>query len=150
MCDMSRSLPAVPVVRRYRRRSESCCCCWPLGFKASPTSIRRVLDQAGLEPAPRRSGPTWREFLRSLAGSIVACDFFTVETILPRRFYVLFFIPHANRRVWLAGCTKSPTGEWVTQQARNLGLDFSHQGVRFLIRDRDSNLQRTLRRGLPQ
>jgi len=69
---------------------------------------------------------------------MIACDFLTVETILLRRFYVLFFIAHADRRVWLAGCTRNPTGEWVTQQARNLGLDFSDRGVRFLIRDRDS------------
>jgi putative transposase len=109
-----------------------------LGFRISPTSIRRLLDQAGLEPAPRQSSPNWREFLRTQAGSIVACDFFTVETILLRRFYALFFIAHASRRVWLAGCTANPTGEWVTQQARNLGLDFSDRGVRFLIRDRDS------------
>ena len=109
-----------------------------LRFRVSPTSIRRVLAQARLEPAPRRSGPSWREFLRAQAASIIACDFFTVETILLRRFYVLFFIAHGSRRVWLAGCTRNPTGEWVTQQARNLGLDFSDQGVRFLIRDRDS------------
>jgi transposase InsO family protein len=109
-----------------------------LGFRVSPTSIRRLLAQAGLEPAPRRSGPNWCEFLRSQAASIVACDFFTVETVLLRRFYVLFFIAHATRRVWLAGCTRNPTGECVTQQARNLSLDFSEHGVRFLIRDRDS------------
>ena len=109
-----------------------------LGFRVSPTSIRRVLARARLEPAPRRSGPSWREFLRSQAASIIACDFFTVETILLRRFYVLFFIAHGSRRVWLASCTRNPTGEWVAQQARNLGLDFSDQGVRFLIRDRDS------------
>jgi putative transposase len=72
-----------------------------------------------------------------LAFRALLCDFFTVETILLRRFYVLFFIAHASRRVWFAGCTRNPTGEWVTQQARNLGLDFSDQGVRFLIRDRD-------------
>src|ERR671935_2238999 len=76
-----------------------------LGFRVSPTSVRRVLARTGLEPAPRRSGPSWREFLRSQAASIIACDFFTVETILLRRFYVLFFIAHASRRVWLAGCT---------------------------------------------
>ena len=56
-----------------------------------------------------------------------------------RRYYVLFFIAHASRRVWFAGCTRNPTGAWVTQQARNLGLDFAGQGVRFLVRDRDSN-----------
>lgn len=109
-----------------------------LGFGVSPTSIRRLLAQARLEPAPRRAGPSWREFLRSQAAGIIACDFFTVETVLLSRFYVLFFIEHASRRVWLAGCTRNPTGEWVTQQARNLGLDFSESGVRFLIRDRDS------------
>ena len=109
-----------------------------LGFIASATSIRRLLAQAQMEPAPRRGGPSWREFLTSQAASIIACDFLTVETILLRRFYVLFFIAHGNRRVWLAGCTRNPTGEWVTQQARNLGLDFGDGGVRFLIRDRDS------------
>jgi putative transposase len=56
---------------------------------------------------------------------------------------VLFFIAHASRRVWFAGCTRNPTGEWVTQQARNLGLDFSDQGVRFRVRDRDSKYSGT-------
>jgi putative transposase len=109
-----------------------------LGIQVSPTSIRRLLAQAKLEPAPRRSGPSWREFLRAQGASIVACDFFTVETVFLRRFYVFFFIAHESRRVWLAGCTRNPNGAWITQQARNLGLDFSEQGVRFLIRDRDS------------
>jgi len=109
-----------------------------LGFRVSPTSIRRLLTSAKLEPAPRRSGPSWREFLQAQAASIVACDFFTVESLFVRRYYALFFIVHGSRRVWLAGCTANPTGVWVTQQARNLGLEFSDQGVRFLIRDRDS------------
>jgi hypothetical protein len=121
-----------------------------LGFVASATSIRRLLWGAGLGPAPRRSGPSWREFLRSQAGSIVACDFLTVETILLRCFYVLFFIAHASRRVWLVGCTGNPTGAWVTQQARNLGLDFSESGARFLIRDRDSKYSDSFDSGLPQ
>ncbi len=109
-----------------------------LGFQVSPTSIRRLLAQARMEPAPRRGGPSWREFLRTQAGSIVACDFFTVESVCLRRYYVLFFIAHASRRVWLAGCTTNPTGAWVTQQARHLGLDFADKDIRFLIRDRDS------------
>jgi putative transposase len=109
-----------------------------LGFRVSPTSVRHLLARAWLGPAPRREGPTWREFLRAQAASIVACDFFTVETMFLRRYYVLFFIAHASRRVWLAGCTTNPTGPWVTQQARNLGLDFAEHDVRFLIRDRDS------------
>jgi transposase InsO family protein len=109
-----------------------------LGFRLSPTSIRRLLAQARLKPAPRRSGPSWRELLHTQAASIVACDFFTVESLFLRRYYAPFFIAHGSRRVWLAGCTANPTAAWVTQQARNLGLDFSGQGVRFLIRDRDS------------
>jgi transposase InsO family protein len=109
-----------------------------LGLRVSPTTIRRLVARAGLNPAPRSSGQGWREFLRAQAASIVACDFFTVESVLLRRYYVLFFIAHASRRVWLAGCTTNPTGAWVTQQARNLGLDLAEQGMRFLIRDRDS------------
>jgi putative transposase len=60
-----------------------------------------------------------------------------------RRSYVLFFIAHASRRVWLAGCSPNPTGAWVTQQARNLGLDLADDGMRFLIRDRDSKYSGT-------
>jgi putative transposase len=113
-----------------------------LGLQASPTSIRRLLARAQLHPAPRRAGPSWREFLHQQAASIVACDFFTVETVLLRRFYVLFFIEHNCRRVQLGGCTANPDGSWVTQQARNLGLFFAEQEIRFLIRDRDSKYTR--------
>jgi putative transposase len=109
-----------------------------LGLRVSATTVRRLLVRPGLGPAPRRSGPGWREFLRAQAASIVACDFFTVESVLLRRYYVLFFVAHASRRVWFAGCTANPTGAWVTQQAHNLGLDFADQGVRLVIRDRDS------------
>jgi transposase InsO family protein len=114
-----------------------------LGFDVSPTSIRRLLARAGLQPAPRRSGPSWREFLRAQAAGVVACDFFTAESLFLRRYYVLFFIAHASRRVWFAGCTTNPTGAWVTQQARNLGLDFDDRGVRFLVRERDSKYSAT-------
>jgi len=113
-------------------------CAYRLGFRVSPSTVRGLLARAGLGPAPRRSGPGWREFLRAQAASIVGCDFFTVESVLLRRYYVLCFVAHANRRVWLAGCSPNPTGAWVTQQARNLGLDLADHGVRLLIRDRDS------------
>jgi putative transposase len=109
-----------------------------LDLHVSPTSIRRLLAQAKLEPAPRRVGPSWGEFLPPQAASIVACDFFTVESVFLRRFYALFFITHGNWRVWLGGCTANPNGAGVTQQARNLGLDLSDQGIGFLIRDRDT------------
>jgi putative transposase len=108
-----------------------------LGLRVSPTTVRRLLAPLRTGPAPRRSGPGWREFLRTQAASIVACDFFTVESVLLRRYYVLFFIAHASPRVWLAGCSTHPTGAWVTQRARNLGLVLADDGVRFLIRDRD-------------
>src|SRR5438128_2303692 len=121
-----------------------------LGLRVSPTSIRRFLARAGLEPAPRRSGPTWREFLRAQAASIVACDFFTVESAFLRRYYVLFFIAHASRRVRIGGCTTNPTGAWVTQQARKLGIEFADEGTRILIRDRDSKYSGPLRRGVPE
>jgi putative transposase len=109
-----------------------------LGLQASPTSIRRLLARAQLRPAPRRSGPSWREFLQAQAASIVACDLFTVESILLRRYYVLFFLEHGTRRVHIAGCTRNPDGRWVAQQARNLGLFFPAPQIRFLIRDHDS------------
>jgi putative transposase len=77
-------------------------------------------------------------FLRRQAASVLACDFFTVETFSLRRFYVLFFIELESRRAHLAGCTTNPTGTWVTQQARNLSFTGVFERVRFLIRDRDS------------
>jgi hypothetical protein len=83
--------------------------------------------------------PSWREFLRQQASSTLACDFFTVETLTLRRYYVLFFIELGSRRVHLAGCTTNPTGGWVTQQARNLSFTGVLEQTRFLIHDRDSN-----------
>ena len=109
-----------------------------LGLRVSPSTVRRLLLAAGLEPAPRRSGPSWRGFLRQQAATMLACDFFTVETISLRRFYVLFFIELESRRVHLAGCTTNPTGAWVTQQARNLSFTGVFERMRFLIHDRDS------------
>jgi transposase InsO family protein len=109
-----------------------------LGVRISPSTVRRLLLAAGLTPAPRRSGPSWREFLRQQAASVLACDFFTVEALSLRRYYVLFFIELGSRRVHLAGCTTNPTGGWVTQQARNLSFTGLLERTRFLIHDRDS------------
>ena len=74
----------------------------------------KILRQAGVGPAGERSGLSWRAFLRAQAASMLAVDFFTVETISRRRLYVLFFIELGSRRVHLAGCTANPTGVWVT------------------------------------
>jgi hypothetical protein len=70
----------------------------------------------------------WGDFLRAHSGAVLACDFFTVDTVLPRRLYVFFFIEISTRRVFFAGCTAHPDGAWVTQQARNLSwhLDDPH------------------------
>src|SRR5712692_8271266 len=109
-----------------------------LGLRVSPSTIRRILFTAGSGPAPRRSGPSWQQFLRQQAATVLACDFFTVETISLRRFYVLFFIELESRRVHLAGCTTNPTGAWVTQQARNLSFTGLLDRIRYLVHDRDS------------
>src|SRR5918912_1753722 len=109
-----------------------------LGLRGSPSTVRRILLANRLGPAPRHSGPSWREFLRQQAATVLACDFFTVETLSLRRFYVLFFIELESRRVHLAGCTTNPTGAWVTQQARNLSFTGLFERMRFLIHDRDS------------
>jgi putative transposase len=110
-----------------------------LGIRVSATTIRALLRRHGLGPAPRRSGP-WSEFLRAQAQGILACDFFTVETVFLKTLYVLFFIELGTRRVHLAAVTAHPDSAWVTQQARNLSFDYPGDGVpfRFLIRDRDS------------
>ena len=109
-----------------------------LGIRASATKIRTLLRRAGLGPAPRRGGPTWSEFLRAQAQGILAVDFFTVETLLLKTLYVLFAIEVASRRVHILGVTRNPVSAWVTQQARNLAVGERIQGVRYLIRDRDS------------
>jgi putative transposase len=109
-----------------------------LGLPVSPSTVRRILLTGRSGPAPRRSGPSWQQFLRQQAASMLACDFFTVETISLRRFYVLFFIELESRRVHMAGCTTNPTGAWVRQQARNLSFTGLFERMRFLVHDRDS------------
>jgi putative transposase len=109
-----------------------------LGIGVGATTIRSLLRAAGLGPAPRRQGPSWTEFLRAQAQGIVACDFFTVETVWLRTLYVLFWIEHGSRRVRLAAVTANPDCAWVTQQARNLAIDERLESTRFLIHDRDA------------
>ena len=111
-----------------------------MGVRLAPSSVWEILGRRGIEPAPTRMDPTWSEFLKVQANSMLACDFFHVDTVLLRRFYVLFFIELDTRRVYVTGVTANPVGEWATQQARNLSevLAARTSAVRFLIRDRDA------------
>jgi transposase InsO family protein len=115
-----------------------------LGITVSATTVRKVLREARLGPAGRRGGMPWREFLRTHARLMLPVDFFTVETVWLQRLYVLFFIELASRRVHLAGCTRHPTAEWVTQQARQFAWTLPERikPPRFLIRDRDHKFTR--------
>jgi putative transposase len=115
-----------------------------LGVELAASTVWSILKEAGIEPAPKRVETSWAEFLRAQAASILECDFLTVDTLLLKRFYVLFFVELATRRVWLAGITTNPDGRWVTQQARNLLMTLDDGGVRlrFLVRDRDSKFTR--------
>jgi transposase InsO family protein len=108
-----------------------------LGIEVGASTIRRILRRAGLPPASRR-GPTWSEFLRAQAQGIVACDFFTVDSLFLRTFYVLFFIEIGSRRVHLAGVTDRPGSSWVAQQARNLAVANELEDKRFVVHDRDT------------
>jgi hypothetical protein len=115
-----------------------------LGLAVSPTTVRKVLNVAGVRPAPERARQSWRSFLRQQVASTLACDFFTVETLALQRIYVLFFISLATRRLEVIACTANPDGAWVTQQARNLVMQLGEQGRRFelLIHDRDTKFSR--------
>ena len=115
-----------------------------LRVEVSATAIRTTLRRHGLDPAPRPMTTTRRAFLRQQAAGIVACDFFTVDTIWLRRLYVLFFIELDTRRVHLAGVTANPNSAWVTQQARNLlvVLGERERRLRFALRDRDAKFTR--------
>ena len=111
-----------------------------LGVTVSKGSVANVLRRHRLPPSPRRDGPTWAEFLRSQAKGIITTDFFTVDTVLLRRYYVLFVIEIDRRVVHLLGVTANPNESWVTQVARNFTGDLEEAGrrLRFLIRDRDT------------
>jgi putative transposase len=110
-----------------------------LGHQVAATTIRSVLLGAGIPPAGRRSRLTWKQFLAAHAETLVLADFFSVDTILFRRLYVLIYVHLATRRVVLASCTAQPTEAWVTQQARNLSWNLEEEGVELsvLIHDRD-------------
>jgi putative transposase len=111
-----------------------------MGVVLAPSSVWAILRRHDIDPSPMRSSPTWKEFLRSQAASMLACDFFSVDTVLLKRLYVLFFIELDTRKVYFSGVTAHPTGTWVVQQAKNLtmALEDRLSPIKFLIRDRDN------------
>jgi putative transposase len=115
-----------------------------LGITVSATSVRNILMKSGLPPAPQRDRQSWRTFLRAHGESILACDFFTVDTIWLRRIYVLAFLSIGSRRIEYVACTSKPNTAWMLQQARNLLMELNErdQPARFLIHDRDAKFPR--------
>jgi transposase InsO family protein len=109
-----------------------------LGHRIAASMVWQILHSAGIDPAPRRTGPTWKQFLTVQAHGILAVDFVHVDTVLLRRIYALIVIEHGTRRVHLAGITANPDGAWTTQAARNFLMDLDQRttSVKFLIRDR--------------
>ena len=112
-----------------------------LGVNVAASTVWEILNTHGIGPAPRRTGPTWSQFLRSRAEAILACDFFTVDLLDGTQAHVLAVIEHATRRIRILGVTLHPAGEWTAQQARNLLMDLGGQAERmkFMTRDRGSN-----------
>ena len=111
-----------------------------LGIRVAASTVWEFLKQAGVEPAPRRAGPTWGQFLHAQAEAILAADFFSVDLLDGTTAYVLAVIEHATRRIRILGVTAHPHNAWVTQMARNLLMDLDErvQTVKFLLRDRDT------------
>jgi putative transposase len=111
-----------------------------LGYRIGASTVWVILHRVGVAPAPTRSAVSWRQFLRAQAKGVRAVEFFTVDTVFLKWFYVLFVIEVATRRVHVLGVTAQPVGEWVAQQARNLLMELADRvdRFRFLIRDRDT------------
>lgn len=116
-----------------------------LGHAISASAVRAALRRHRVPPAPQRRMTTWRAFIRAHKEQLLACDFFTVETLCLKTLHVLFFLEVSTRRVYLAGCTARPTAVWVSQQARNLIWTLQVAGAppRFLIHDRDAKFPRS-------
>ena len=116
-----------------------------LGYTISHETVGNILRRYNISPAPERdTSPSWRHLMTHYKNQLLACDFFTVETLFLQTLYVLVFIEIGSRRVHFAGCTAHPNNAWVTQQARQVmwALEDREPGIRFLIRDNDQKFSR--------
>jgi transposase InsO family protein len=115
-----------------------------LGHRIAASTVWQILHDAGIDPAPRRSGSTWRQFLITQAKAVLTVDFVHVDTVVLRRIYALITVEHGSRRAHLVRVSAHPTGEWTTQAARNLLMDLGDRAssIKFLLRDRDSRFTR--------
>jgi hypothetical protein len=115
-----------------------------LGHRIAASTVWQILHDAGIDPATRRSGPTWHQFLTAQTKAVLAVDFLHVDTVFLTRIYALIAVEHHTRRAHLAGVTAHPSGAWTTQAARNLLMDLDNRAtsVKFLLRDRDSRFTR--------
>ncbi|MDJ0346425.1 integrase core domain-containing protein [Streptomyces sp. H10-C2] len=111
-----------------------------LGHRIAPSTVWEILHAAGIDPTPRRSGPSWREFLTAQAEGIIAADFFHLDTVLGKRLYAMAFLEHGTRKLRITGVTSRPTRAWTVQQARNVAgeLGTRMETLRFVLRDRDA------------
>ena len=121
-----------------------------LGHRIAASTVWQILHQAGIHPAPRRSGPTWRQFLTAQAQAILAEDFVHVDTMVLRRIYAPIAIEHGSRRAHLVGVTAHPTGTWTTQAARNLLMDLADRAttITFVLPEPRLPVQQSVRRCL--
>ena len=114
-----------------------------LGFNVSLTTVRNVLGRNGILPAPVRYGSIgWKTMMNHYKEQLLSCDFFVVESLLLKTYYVLFFLEIGTRRVHLAGVTAHPDGQWVAQQARQYvwAIEEREESFRCLIHDNDRKL----------
>ncbi len=113
-----------------------------LGHPIAAATVWQILHDAGIDPAPRRTGPTWKQFLTAQARGILAADFVHVDTVLLRRIYALILIEHGTRRAHLGGITAYPDGAWTTQAAHNVLMDLGRRAasLKFLIRNHAGQL----------
>ncbi|WP_435887358.1 hypothetical protein [Streptomyces antimycoticus] len=114
-----------------------------LGDPIAASAVWQILRAAGIDPAPRRTGPTWRDFLSAQATRLIACDVLHIDTIGLQRLYALIFLEHHTRRLHMAGITAHPTAGWATQQARCTTTHTAPTGpdVSYLPKPRNNHLQ---------